>query len=66
MALTLGPILLNAVIDLSDAQVLRHACVRQPEDSGSLDIRAVSTGAEMSEYTRNQSANTGRFPPFGR
>lgn len=34
MALTLGPILLDAGIDLSDSLVIRHAYVREHEDSG--------------------------------
>lgn len=62
MALTLGPILLDAGIDLLDALVIRHAYVREHEDSGLPGIHADSTAAEILEYTRNQSANTRRFP----
>ena len=62
MALTLGPILLDAGIDLSDALVIRHAYVREHEDSGISGIHADSTDAEILEYTRNQSANPRRFP----
>lgn len=62
MALTLGPILLDAGIDPSDALVIRHAYVREHEDSGLRGIHAHSTDAEILEYTRNQSANSQRFP----
>lgn len=62
MPLTLGPILLDAGIELSDALVIRHAYVREHEDSGISGIHADSTDAEILEYTRNQSANTRRFP----
>lgn len=62
MALTLGPILLDAGIDLTDALVIRHAYVREHEDSGLRGIHADSTDAQILEYTRNQSANTKRFP----
>lgn len=62
MALTLGPILLDAGIDLSDSLVIRHAYVREHEDSGISGIHADSTDEEILEYTRNQSANTRRFP----
>lgn len=62
MALTLGPILLDAGIDPSDALVIRHAYVREHEDSGLRGVHAHSTDAEILEYTRNQSANSQRFP----
>jgi hypothetical protein len=62
MALTLGPVLLDAGIDLTDALVIRHAYVREHEDSGLRGIHADSTDAQILEYTRNQSANTQRFP----
>lgn len=62
MALTLGPILFDAGVDLVDALVIRHAYVREHEDSGLRGIHADSTDAEILEYTRNQSANTQRFP----
>ncbi|PPL18752.1 GIY-YIG nuclease family protein [Microterricola pindariensis] len=62
MALTTGPILLDAGIDLADALVIRHAYVRTHEDSGLPGIHADSTDAEILQYTRNQSANTQRFP----
>lgn len=62
MALTLGPILLDAGIELPHALVIRHAHVRQHEDTGFRGIHAESTDAEILAYTRNQSANTQRFP----
>lgn len=62
MALTLAPLLLDAGIDLADALVIRHAYVREHEDSGLRGIHSDSTDAEILEYTRNQSANTQRFP----
>lgn len=62
MALTFGTILRDASIDLSDALVIRHAYVREHEDSGIAGIHADSTDEEILEYTRNQSANTRRFP----
>lgn len=62
MTLTLRPILLDAGIDPSDALVFRHAYVLEHEDSGLPGIHADSTDAEILEYTRNQSANTQRFP----
>ena len=62
MALTLSPILLDAAIDPRDAMVFRHAYVLGHEDSGLPGIHADSTDGEILEYTRNQSANTQRFP----
>jgi hypothetical protein len=60
--LTLGPLLLDAGIDPSAAQVIRHAYVREHVDSGLRGIHADSTDAEILEYTRTQSANTRLFP----
>lgn len=62
MALTLGPILVDAGVDSADALVIRHAYVREHEDSGLPGIHADSTNDEILEYTRNQSANTQLFP----
>lgn len=62
MALALGPLLLDAGIDLSDALVIRHAYVREHEDSGTSGIHADSTDEEILAYTREQSASTRRFP----
>ena len=47
--------------DLLDALVIRHAHVREHEDSGFLGIHANSNDEEILEYTRNQSANVRRF-----
>lgn len=62
MALTLSPILLDAGIDLSDALVIRHAYVREHEDSGAPGIHADSTDAEILAYTRSQFSNPRNFP----
>ena len=62
MTLTLSPILFDAGIDPLDALVFRHAYVEEHEDSGLPGIHADSTNSEILEYTRNQSANTQRFP----
>lgn len=62
MALTFGPILHDAGIAQSDALVIRHAYVREHEDSGISGIHADSTDAQILEYTRNQSANPRNFP----
>ncbi len=62
MALTLAPLLLDAGIDLAEILVIRHAYVREHEDSELRGIHVDSTDAEILEYTRNQSANTQRFP----
>ena len=62
MALTLGPLLLDAGIDPASALVIRHAYVREHEDSGLPGIHADSTDAEIIAYTHNQSADTRRFP----
>ena len=60
MALTLGPVLLDAGIDPADAIVIRHAYVREHSD-GYRGIHADSTDADILEYTRGYSA-TGPFP----
>lgn len=41
---------------------MRHAYVREHEDSGLMGLHADSTDAEILEYTRTQSAVTQRFP----
>lgn len=62
MTLTLKPILLNAGIHLDNAMVIRHAYVREHEDTGLQGIHADSTHAEILEYTSNQSAKPRVFP----
>jgi hypothetical protein len=61
MTLTLEPILRSAGIDPADAQVIRHAYVREHED-GQRGIHADSTHDEIMQYTRGQSANPKVFP----
>lgn len=62
MTLTLGPILLSAGIEPGEAQVIRHAYVKEHEDTGLMGIHADSTDAEILAYTREQSAKPGIFP----
>ena len=62
MTLTLGPVLRSAGIDPADAQAIRHAFVREHEDSGFPGIHADSTDDEILEYTRRQSAKPRIFP----
>lgn len=63
MPLTLGPLLVDAGIDPAQALVLRHAYVREHEDSGLVGLHADSTHAEILEYTRNQSTDVRKSPP---
>lgn len=62
MTLTLGPILHSADIDPGEAHVIRHAYVREHEDSGLPGIHADSTDAEILRYTSQQSARPRIFP----
>lgn len=62
MTLALGPLLVDAGIDPASAIVIRHAYVREHEDSGLRGIHADSTDAEILSYTNNQSAAPKRFP----
>lgn len=62
MTLTLGPILHSAGVDLTSAHVIRHAFVREHEDSGLRGIHQDSTAEEILEYTRRQSSRPGVFP----
>lgn len=62
MSLTLGSILRDAGIDLSDVLVIRHAYVAEHEDSGLRGIHAESTDAEILAYTGNQSTSARSFP----
>lgn len=60
MPLTLGPILLDAGIDPSDAIAIRHAYVREHTD-GFRGLHADSTDVEILDYTRGYSIG-GPFP----
>lgn len=62
MTLTLGAILHSAGIGPNDAQVIRHAYVREHEDTGAQRIHADSTDDEILRYTRHQSSDPRRFP----
>ena len=62
MTLTLGPILHSAGIEPSDAQVIRHAYVREHEDTGLQGIHADSSDEEILSYTSQQSAQPRVFP----
>lgn len=61
MTLTLDSILRSAGIDPADAQVIRHAYVK--EDIGLQGIHADSSDAEILAYTGQQSARPRIFPP---
>jgi len=60
MPLTLGPLLIDAGVDPTEALVLRHAYVREHED-GNRGIHADSTDTEILEYTSGYSVS-GQFP----
>ena len=62
MTLTLGSILHSAGIDPNDTQVIRHAYVREHEDTGLQGIHADSTNQEILRYTSEQSAKQRIFP----
>lgn len=62
MTLTLGPILLSAGIAPAEAQAIRHAYVREHEDTGLPGIHADSTDEEILAYTSQQSARGRIFP----
>ncbi len=62
MPLTLDPILRSAGIAPDSAQVIRHAYVKEHEDTGSSGIHADSTDDEIMAYTASQSSNTRKFP----
>jgi hypothetical protein len=62
MTLTLGTILQSAGIDPTAAQVIRHAYVREHEDTGRPGIHADSTDQEILLYTSEQSATQRVFP----
>jgi hypothetical protein len=62
MTLTLGPILQSAGIEPNEVHVIRHAFVREHEESGLPGIHADSTDAEILQYTSQQSARPRVFP----
>lgn len=62
MALTLGPLLIDAGIDPAHALVIRHAFAQESEESGLTGLHANSTHEEIFEYTRRQSASARSFP----
>lgn len=62
VTLTLGLILRSAGIDPASALVIRHAYVREHEDSGLAGIHADSSDEEILRYTSTQSSNPRRFP----
>lgn len=62
MALTLEPILRSVDIDPMGVLVIRHAYIREHEDSGRHSIHVDSTDDEILQYTREQSMDPRRFP----
>lgn len=62
MTLTLEPILRSAGIDPAEAHAIRHAFVREHEDTGLPGIHADSTDDEILAYTCQQSAKPRMFP----
>lgn len=62
MTLTLESILRSAGINPAEVQVIRHAHVREHEDSGLLGIHADSSDDEILRYTSQQSAKPRVFP----
>lgn len=62
MILTLEPILLSAGLDPAEVQMIRHAFVREHEDTKDQGIDADSTDAEILDYTSRQLVNPRAFP----
>lgn len=62
MTLTLGSILHSVGIEPTDAQVIRHAYVREHEDTGLKGIHSDSSDEEILRYTGEQSAKQRVFP----
>lgn len=62
MAFTLEAILRSEGIDPAGTQAIRHAFVREHEDSGLPGIHADSTDDEILDYTRRHSAMSRIFP----
>lgn len=64
MTLTLEAILRSDGIDPADVHAIRHAFVREHEDTGLAGIHADSTDEEILAYTRVQSARPRIFPTY--
>lgn len=62
MSLTLGPILQSAGIQPAGALVIRHAFVREHEDTGLAGIHTDSTDEKILHYTSRQSLQPRSFP----
>lgn len=62
MTLTFDAILRSAGIDPADTHAIRHAFVREHEDTGLPGIHADSTDEEILAYTSQQSAKPRIFP----
>ncbi|WP_328990283.1 GIY-YIG nuclease family protein [Kribbella sp. NBC_01245] len=62
MTLTFASILHSAGIDPDEALVIRHAYVREHEDSGLPGLHADSTDAEILQYTSKHSTRPRIFP----
>lgn len=62
MTLTLEPLLRSAGIDPAACLVIRHAYVKEHEDTGLPGLHADSTDDEILAYTARQSASPRTFP----
>lgn len=62
MVLTFDALLRSAGIDSGEAQAIRHAFVREHEDTGLPGIHANSTNDEILAYTSQQSTKPRIFP----
>jgi len=62
MTLTLDAVLRSAGIDPAETQSIRHAFVREHEDSGLPGVHSDSTDEEILAYTSQQSARPRIFP----
>ncbi len=62
MALTFGTVLDSEGLDPAGAIAIRHAYVKEHEDSGLAGIHVGSTDSEILTYTATQSVSTALFP----
>lgn len=62
MTLTLGLILQSAGIDPKDAQAIRHAYVREHDDTGLQGIHADSSDDEILSYTSPRKRESSPSP----